>query len=405
MGLLAASHAVDDIYQGAVPALLPFFIAGRHYSYAAATGLTFAATALSSVIQPVFGALTDRRNLRWLVPAGLTVAGTGIGLSGLAASYLLTWLAIALSGVGVAAFHPEAARAARAASGDSQQAMSVFSVGGNAGFAIGPLFVAAVLTATGTRGTSILALPALITGVAVYAVLRHSGHSAAPGRPGEHLVAGQDDWAGFALLTSAVIVRSVFFFGLSSLLALYVGTGLRGGGQLGEAALTTMLIAGAVGTITGGRLADRFGRLPVIRVSFAVTAAGLAAIVVTGMPWVFGAIALTGFALNQSFSLTVTLGQDYLPTRIGTSSGVTLGLAISIGGLVTPALGALADATSLHLAITVLAAFPLAGLALALRLHRPRPPTSPGTPPGVPPCNTHVPPPAAEGPHPGRRVT
>ena len=79
MGLLAASHAVDDIYQRAVHALLPFFIAGRHYSYAAATGLTFAATALSSVIQPVFGALTDRRDLRWLVPAGLTVAGSASG--------------------------------------------------------------------------------------------------------------------------------------------------------------------------------------------------------------------------------------------------------------------------------------------------------------------------------------
>jgi FSR family fosmidomycin resistance protein-like MFS transporter len=372
VGLLAASHAVDDIYQGAVPALPPFFIAGRHYNYAAATGLTFAATALSSVIQPVFGALTDRRNLRWLVPAGLTVAGVGIGLSGLAASYPLTGLAIALSGVGVAAFHPEAARAARAASGDSQQAMSVFSVGGNADFAIGPLFVVAVLAATGTRGTPLLALPALIAGVAVYAVLRHDGHTTASERPGERRAAGPDDWAGFALLTSAVIVRSIFFFGLSSLLALYVGTGLHGGRQLGEAALTTMLIAGAIGTITGGRLADRFGRLPVIRGSFAVTAAGLAAIVLAGLPWVFGAIALTGFALNQSFSLTVTLGQDYLPTRIGTSSGVTLGLAISIGGLATPALGALADATSLHLAVTVLTAFPLIGLGLALRLRRPR---------------------------------
>ena len=388
VGLLAASHAVDDIYQGAVPALLPFFIAVRHYSYAAATGLTFAATALSSVIQPVFGALTDRRDLRWLVPAGLTIAGVGIGLSGLAASYPLTWLAIALSGIGVAAFHPEAARAARAAAGDSQQAMSVFSVGGNAGFAAGPLFVAAVLGATGTKGTPVLAVPALITGVTVYAALRHGDHTAAPGKPSGRQAAGQDDWGGFALLTSAVIVRSIFFFGLSSLLALYVGTGLHGGRQAGEAALTTMLIAGAAGTVTGGRLADRFGRLPVIRGSFAITAAGLAAIVVTGLPWVFGAIALTGFALNQSFSLTVTLGQDYLPTRIGTSSGVTLGLAISIGGLFTPALGALADAASLHLAVTVLAVFPVTGLALALRLRPPRGPVAAGTPPGVPPCNS-----------------
>ena len=99
-----------------------------------------------------------------------------------------------------------------------------------------------------------------------------------------------------------------------------------------------MLIARAAGTVTGGRLADRFGRLPVIRGSFAVTAAGLGAIVVAGLPWVFGAIALTGFALNQSFSLTVTLGQDYLPTGIGTSSGVTLGLAISVGGCTWPSL-------------------------------------------------------------------
>ena len=102
----------------------------------------------------------------------------------------------------------------------------------------------------------------------------------------------------------------------------------------------------------------------------------------------FLAIALTGFTLNQSFSLTVNLGQDYLPTRIGTSSGVTLGLAISVGGLVTPALGALADATSLHLAITVLIAFPLTGLVLGMRLRRPRSSAAAGAPPGAPPCNS-----------------
>lgn len=107
----------------------------------------------------------------------------------------------------MAAFHPEAAPAARAVSGDSQQAMSVFSVVGNAGFAIGPLFVAAVLSATGTHGTPFLAVPALITGVAVYAVLRRSGHRAASRKPSGHQAGARDDWPGFALLTSAVVVR------------------------------------------------------------------------------------------------------------------------------------------------------------------------------------------------------
>ena len=262
VALFATCHAVDDMYQGAVPALLPFFVADRHYSYAAAAGLMFALTAMSSVIQPVFGALTDRLHLFWLVPAGLTVAGVGVGLSGLTQSYLLTFLAIAGAGVGVAAFHPEAARAARAASVDSQQAMSVFSVGGNVGYAIGPMFVFAVLFfVPGTGGTVFLAVPALITGAVVFVVLRR--------HPETHVVrhrSGQrpqqsDDWRGFIGLTSVVMLRSIVYFGLTSLVALYVGTSLRGGKGLGEAALTTMVGFGAVGTITGGRLADRFGRL------------------------------------------------------------------------------------------------------------------------------------------------
>ncbi|MGH7734019.1 MAG: MFS transporter, partial [Gemmatimonadales bacterium] len=194
------------------------------------------------------------------------------------------------------------------------------------------------------------------------------------------------------LLTSVVVVRSIVFFGLSSLLALYVSVGLDGGRQLGEAALTTMLAADAAGTVTGGRLADRFGRLPVTRGSFAVSVLGLLAIVLTPLPWVFPAIAITGFALFQSFSLTVTLGQDYLPNRIGTSSGVTLGLAISIGGIFAPVLGALADATSLHLAVIVLVPLPLAALALALRLREPRLATpSPPAQPGGPAADTRQP--------------
>ena len=374
VAVLAISHAVDDMYQGAVPALLPFFVADRHYSYAAAAGLMFALTALSSAIQPVFGALTDRLHLYWLVPAGLTLAGIGVGLSGLTGSYPLTFLAIAVGGVGVAAFHPEAARAARAASADSQQAMSVFSVGGNVGYAIGPMLVFAVLfLVPGTAGTVFLAIPALITGGVVLVVLRRRPETHAVRSPSGRRPQQSDDWPGFVGLTSLVMLRSIVYFGLTALVALYVGTSLGGGKGLGEAALTTMVGFGALGTITGGRLADRFGRLPVTRVSLAATVVSLLAVALTPLPWAFLPIAVTGFVLFQSFSLTVTLGQDYLPTRIGTSSGVTLGLAISVGGLVAPGLGALADATSLRVSLLVLLAFLPAGLAIAWRLRDPRP--------------------------------
>jgi FSR family fosmidomycin resistance protein-like MFS transporter len=384
VALVAASHAVDDTYQGAVPALLPFFVADRRYSYAAATGLMFALAALSSVIQPLFGALTDRYNLWWLVPAGLSIAGVGVALSGLAPNYLLTFLAIALAGVGVAAFHPEAARAARAASANSQQAMSVFSVGGNVGYAMGPLLVsAALLVGTGTRGTALLAVPALVTGAVVFSVLAKRQHVSAPPRTAGTGSGFSDDGRRFVQLTLLVVLRSIVYFGLTSLIALYVGTALHAGRHLGEAALTTLVAFGALGTITGGRLADHFGRLVVTRASLAATTVSVLAIVLTPSPWVFAPIAVTGFALFQSFSLTVTLGQDYLPSRIGTSSGVTLGLAISVGGMLAPVLGALADATSLRWSLVVLLAFLPATLAVAVRLREPRPvarPTSDGPP-------------------------
>jgi FSR family fosmidomycin resistance protein-like MFS transporter len=149
LALLAATHTVDDLYQGAVPALLPFLALDRHYTYAGLTGLTLAATFLSSAVQPGFGVLTDRRRRGWLIAAGLLVAGLGVGVSGLGDSYLITWLAIAVSGVGVAAYHPEATRTARGIAGDSTQAMSWFSVGGTAGLALGPLVVTPVLLLTG----------------------------------------------------------------------------------------------------------------------------------------------------------------------------------------------------------------------------------------------------------------
>src|SRR5665811_1642580 len=109
IALISSAHVVDDAYQGVVPALLPFLVAERHYSYAAVSGLTLAATLLSSVAQPLFGWWTDRRPRRWMIPAGILTAATGVASVGLSSSYLLTWLVIALSGLGIAAFHPEAA--------------------------------------------------------------------------------------------------------------------------------------------------------------------------------------------------------------------------------------------------------------------------------------------------------
>ena len=166
-----------------MPALIPYLALVRHYDYTAAAGITLAATLISSLAQPVFGVLTDRYALPPLIPVGMSVAGLGIGLSGLSESYLLTWLAVALSGLGVAAYHPEAARAARVASEGSHVAMSWFSLAGSVGFALGPLLVPAVVETGGITATPVLVVPALVMAAATLAVLhRHPAPAAAAAR-------------------------------------------------------------------------------------------------------------------------------------------------------------------------------------------------------------------------------
>jgi MFS transporter, FSR family, fosmidomycin resistance protein len=401
LAFLTSTHVVDDLYQGAVPALLPFLAIERHYSYTGLTGITLAATFLASVVQPGFGALTDRyRNLGWLVAAGLLVAGLGIGLSGLGDNYLITWFAVAASGIGVAAYHPEATRTARGMAGDSTQAMSWFSVGGNAGIALGPIVVTPVLLATRLPGTPLLALPAVVMAV-VLAVRRpwrvrsaagpgSSGAGGArallapggttPPRPPEPSAAllapgaRVDDWRGFARLTVVVVLRSVAYFGLASLLALFAIRHFHSSAAVGSAVLTVFIGSGVIGTLSGGWLADHWQRVGVLRLGYGLAAAAVVLVVAApGLAVLFIGAFVLGIVLFAPFAVQVTLGQDFLPNRIGIASGVTLGLATSAGGVAAPLFGWMADTYGLPTALGTIAAFPAAACVLTFLLRDPRP--------------------------------
>lgn len=366
LAVLSTSHLVDDFYQGAVPALVALLVIERHYTYAAAAGITLAATVLSSVAQPVFGVLTDRREMHWMVPAGLGVAGLGIGLAGITDSYALTWAAVALSGLGVAAYHPQAARSARIAGGGTATGMSIFAVGGNLGFAIGPAVTTAVLLATGLGGTPFLVAPALITVVVLVVLQRRTATTvAAPVKE----ATGTDRWGAFGLLSVAVVMRSILFFGLSTLIALYLRERFGADPATGSAALTTLLAVGTAATIVGGRLADRIGRVPTIRIGYLLALPGIGGLVLApSLPWAFAATVVLGVATYLPFSVQTTLAQDYLPTRVGTASGVTLGLAVSVGGIFTPVLGAIGDSAGLAAALLTLLVMPVVALAISVKL-------------------------------------
>ncbi|MFC7544980.1 MFS transporter [Plantactinospora sp. GCM10030261] len=384
---LSLGHACVDIYQGAVAALVPFLVIERSYTYAAASGVVLAATLLSSVVQPVFGMLADKRTRPWLLPASALLAGVGVALVGVSGSYPLTLAFVAVSGIGVAAYHPEAARLARLVSRGSHTAMGWFSLGGNVGFAAAPPLVAGAVAVGGLRASPLLVVPAIV-GAALCVLARPRG----PGQHRDGLRRGQaagtrtphppglDDWVSFGKLSGAIVCRSIVFVGLSTFIALHASQRTGWGMVSGTVALFVLYVGAAAGTVTGGALADRYGRLPVVRWSYALTCLAVAGVVIVPGPPLYLFVALASAGLYVPFSLHLTLGQDYLPGRVGTAAGVTLGLAVSVGGVATPLVGALADATSLRIALVPLAALPLVGWLFLRNLREPDVPGGPDAP-------------------------
>ncbi|WP_343981411.1 MFS transporter [Kribbella koreensis] len=364
--LLSAGHGSVDLYEGIVPVLVPFLVAERGYDYLAVSGFVLAATLLSSVVQPVFGLLTDRWSMPWLIPASMITAGLGVALIGVAESYPFALAAIGLTGIGVAAYHPQAARTARSVTGGSHVGMSWFSLGGNLGFAVAPA-AGPLLAYAGLAASPLLILPA-VAGAAITVPLLRSG-GAARLRPRE--LGGVDDWPAFRTLTAIIVLRSITYVGLSTFLGLYVGQRLHLSAGASATTLFVLFGGGVIGTLLGGRLATRYGRLVTMRWSYAVAALALAGVALIPTAALFLFVALTAIALYIPFSLHITLGQDYLPTRVGTVSGVTLGLAVSAGGVLAPALAAAAKATSLQLVLTCLATLPALAVLLTRRLAEP----------------------------------
>ena len=367
MAALSAGHCATDFANGALPALLPFMVDRFSLSYTLAAVVMLASTAASSLVQPLFGAWSDRRGVIWLLPCGVALAGIGIALAAAAPSYWLVILLVIVSGLGVAAYHPEGSKFAAYASGSKRASgMSLFSVGGNIGYALGPTATTPLILALGLTGGLLLALPVLGVAVALVLVLPFlRGFVPEPGS--RSAATGEDRPGALALLLGVIAFRSVAWFGLITFVPLWevsLGQSKSHGSHL----LSLMLLAGGLGTLAAGPIADRIGRRPVVIASMAATAPlTFAYIVVGGVPGAI-ALALVGVCVISTFGVTMVMAQEYLPHRIGMASGLSIGLSIGLGGVAAVGLGALADSVDLRSAMYAAAAAPLAGLVLALLL-------------------------------------
>lgn len=368
---LSAGHFATDFSNGALPALLPFLVQRFELSYTRVGALMLVSALASSIIQPLFGIWSDRRGAVWLLPLGVALAGVGMALVAASPSYELCLLFVVVSGLGTAAYHPEGSKFAAYVSGSRRASgMSLFSIGGNIGVALGALAAAPLLLAFGRPGGLLIAVPAVVVTVLLLATTGYL-QSFAPEPARRRVATGEDRPGALGLLLAVIALRSVGWFGLLTFVPLWA-VSLGHSEKYGNTLLSLMLFTGGIGTLLAGPIADRIGRRPVLLVSVVATPPLVVLFVAVGGALGAVALALVGVCVVSTFGVTGVMSQEYLPSRIGLASGISIGFSIGLGGIAALVLGAVADHVDLETAMYLCAAVPALAILPALLLPSPR---------------------------------
>ena len=369
-------HCINDFGQGSLAALIPFFIANFGLNYYQSATIIFCNTVVASIAQPALGYVADRWRVPWFIPVGFSITLVSISAIALATSYEMILALSLIAGLGAALFHPEAALLVnRMQSNELGNAMGRFAVGGSAGFALGPLLAGGVYV-FGAHFLWVFTAIALI-GVLLY-VYAFTG-SAATDVVGESKSSakstntGANDWVSFGKLFFVIASRSILFSVLSIFIPILYITVINGEASASSLALTVYFAMGAVLTYMGGALSDKLGFLKTVRLGNLIFLPSVLVFIFVPNIWgFFGAMIPMAFGVFSQYGPITVLGQKYLAKNAGFASGITLGLGITLGGLVAPYVGHLADIYDVQTALMTLIPVGLMGLFMSFWLKEPK---------------------------------
>ena len=369
-------HCINDFGQGSLAALIPFFIANFGLNYYQSASIIFCNTIVASVAQPILGYVADRWRVPWFIPVGFSITLVSISAIALATSYEMILALSLIAGLGAALFHPEAALLVnRMQSNELGNAMGRFAVGGSAGFALGPLLAGGVYV-FGAHFLWVFTAIALL-GVLLYlyaftgeADTTNAGESKSSAKSTN---TGANDWVSFGKLFFVIASRSILFSVLSIFIPILYITVINGEASASSLALTMYFAMGAVLTYMGGALSDKLGFLKTVRLGNLIFLPSVLVFIFVPNIWgFFGAMIPMAFGVFSQYGPITVLGQKYLAKNAGFASGITLGLGITLGGLVAPYVGHLADIYDVQTALMTLIPVGLMGLLMSLWLKEPK---------------------------------
>ena len=369
-------HCINDFGQGSLAALIPFFIANFGLNYYQSASIIFCNTVVASVMQPILGYVADRWHVPWFIPVGFTVTLVSISAIALATSYEMILALSLIAGIGAALFHPEAALLVnRTQSNELGNAMGRFAVGGSAGFALGPLLAGGVYVFGGQFLWLFTAIALIGVLLYVYAFTGSTdtdaiGESKSSAKSTN---SGTNDWVSFGKLFFVIASRSILFSVLSIFIPILYITVINGEASASSLALTMYFAMGAVLTYMGGALSDKLGFLKTVRLGNLIFLPSVLVFIFVPNIWgFFGAMIPMAFGVFSQYGPITVLGQKYLAKNAGFASGITLGLGITLGGLVAPYVGHIADIYDVQTALMTLIPVGLMGLLMSFWLKEPK---------------------------------
>lgn len=369
-------HCINDFGQGSLAALIPFFIANFGLNYYQSASIIFCNTIVASVAQPILGYVADRWRVPWFIPVGFSITLISISAIALATSYEMILALSLIAGIGAALFHPEAALLVnRMQSNELGNAMGRFAVGGSAGFALGPLLAGGVYVFGGQFLWLFTAIALIGVLLYVYAFTGSTdtdaiGESKSSAKSTN---SGTNDWVSFGKLFFVIASRSILFSVLSIFIPILYITVINGEASASSLALTMYFAMGAVLTYMGGALSDKLGFLKTVRLGNLIFLPSVLVFIFVPNIWgFFGAMIPMAFGVFSQYGPITVLGQKYLAKNAGFASGITLGLGITLGGLVAPYVGHIADIYDVQTALMTLIPVGLMGLLMSFWLKEPK---------------------------------
>jgi FSR family fosmidomycin resistance protein-like MFS transporter len=372
--ILSIGHMVTDIYQGALPAVLPYLKDKLGLTYAMTGTILMMSNFASSILQPLFGFYSDKKEKAILLPTGVLCAGVGFSLLSVPSEYATVLFLVAISGLGIAAYHPEGYKTAHFFTGErSVTGMAVFAVGGNLGFALGPIITLSIIKYLGLPALPLTALISIVFTVIIVA-MRRTIAIPEDYRVGKRALSEDRVKGAFRSLFTLifiVIMRTWTQMGLLTYIPFYYINYLKGDPLYAGKLVFTYLASGALGTLVGAPFADRWGHRFFVRLSLFLAALTLPLMFLVKGPMVFLVLGVQGFLLISTFSVTIVMAQRLLPDRLGIASGLMVGFAIGTGGIGVTLLGFVADHLGVPAALESIVVLPFAAFVLSLFLNYP----------------------------------